>query len=67
MFKNQEIISAISATLCPYKELHTKVLLELKKYESNQKVYFGPDIPSMFVNDNSPAAAAAPLSKTVNT
>lgn len=35
------------------KLLHTKEYLELKKYESmstNQKVYFGPDIPSMFVS-----------------
>jgi len=51
------------------KLLLTPGFLELKKYESvasNQKVYFGPDIPSMFVNDNNNAAATtAPLSTTV--
>merc|ERR1711899_634380 len=37
------------------KLLYTPEFIEIKKFESltnNQKVYFGPDIPSMFINQN---------------
>merc|ERR1719225_817717 len=37
------------------KLLYTHEFIEIKKFESltnNQKVYFGPDIPSMFINQN---------------
>ncbi len=56
------------------KLLFTQEFIEVKKYEaiaSNQKVYFGPDIPSMFVsqadqnNNNVNPAMAATLPKTV--
>lgn len=37
------------------KLLYTQEFIEIKKFESltnNQKVYFGPDIPSMFISQN---------------
>ena len=37
------------------KLLYTPEFIEIKKFESltnNQKVYFGPDIPSMFISQN---------------
>ena len=46
------------------KLLLTAEFLELKKYESlstNQKVYFGPDIPSMFVGSSENPSIAATL------
>ena len=49
------------------KLLFTPEFIEVKKYQSltnNQKVYFGPDIPSMFINQND-AAPAVSMQKSV--
>ena len=49
------------------KLLYTPEYIEIKRIESlanNQKVYFGPDIPTMFVNQNE-ASVATTVPKTV--